>query len=296
MNKIAFLVLIVTLALCSCVQSNIDPVIKPQDEKQFAAYWYQGKAELNVFKLRQARYGEIRDGHAIMIFVTEPFSLKNKTKANVATDEDPVVMKLNFTRTFLTGIYPYSVMTSVFYPVNSGEHAVKVSTSIQEWCGHVYMELNKKSKYDVKINSYFEGESGNKKLDIVALEDEILTQIRIDPSSLPLGEMSMIPSFTFIRLKHVELKPYPCTTKLIENGKLNTYVINCTELERTVEISYESEFPYSIVAWKEIYRSGFGEDAPVLTTEGTLDQSLMIDYWTKNTLKDSTYRRNLHLE
>src|SRR5690606_14705037 len=125
--------------------SNIDPVVEPQDEKQFAAYWYQGKAELNVFKLQQARYGEMRDGHAVMIFVTEPFSRKSRTKASAASDQDPVVMKLNFTRKFITGIYPYSVMTSVFYPVNSDNHAVKVSASVQEWCGHVYMELNKKN-------------------------------------------------------------------------------------------------------------------------------------------------------
>ena len=65
----------------------------------------------------------------------------------------------NFTKKFATGIYPYSMMTSVYSPIEVGENpkTLKVSTSAQEWCGHVYTQLNLKgSEYHVEGRSYEE--------------------------------------------------------------------------------------------------------------------------------------------
>ena len=46
----------------------------------FKNYWYQGKAEVASYKLEQARYGEMRDGHAVLVFVTEDFSKSKQVK------------------------------------------------------------------------------------------------------------------------------------------------------------------------------------------------------------------------
>ena len=173
---------------------------------------------------------------------------------------------------------------------------MKVSASVQEWCGQVYVEMNKKNKYDVMVRSYFEGESKNEKMRVVALEDEILTQIRINPATLPVGDLEMIPSFTFTRLKHVDLKPYHCHTGLIEQIDTNIYVIDYKGIDRKVEIKFQPDFPYRILGWRESYKSGFGEKARWLTSSGQLQSSVLLDYWTKNSVADSTYRKELKLD
>ena len=108
---------------------------------EFKAYWYAGEAEITSYKLEQARYGELRDGNAVLIYVTEPFLPKEQVKANNNNPENISVLKLNATKKFLTGIYPYSIMSSTFYPVHDNQHALKTSLSVQEWCGHVYSSL-----------------------------------------------------------------------------------------------------------------------------------------------------------
>jgi|GEM_PF-4377681 len=35
--------------------------------KQFKEYWYAGKAEVSSYELEQARYGELRKGHAVFL-------------------------------------------------------------------------------------------------------------------------------------------------------------------------------------------------------------------------------------
>ena len=87
------------------------------EHTQFNEYWYAGLAEVSGYDLLQSRYGEIHEGKAAMIFVTEPFSKKKQVKLDnpgQAGKDNTSVLKLNSTRKFLTGIYPYSMMTSVF--------------------------------------------------------------------------------------------------------------------------------------------------------------------------------------
>jgi hypothetical protein len=45
--------------------------LKDLDEREIATdfekYWFNGEAELSSFQLTQARYGELREGKAVMI-------------------------------------------------------------------------------------------------------------------------------------------------------------------------------------------------------------------------------------
>jgi len=137
-------------------------VMTSVSNNQFKDYWYQGKAEITSYNLQQARYGEIHKGDAVFIFVTEDFSKKKQVKLDYPSKnlKDAVpILKLNATRKFNTGIYPYSTMQSVFTPVNQKEDngSLKVATSSQEWCGHTFMQLNQRgNNYQVQSNSYFE--------------------------------------------------------------------------------------------------------------------------------------------
>lgn len=294
--KRMFLVISILLNVISCTSTlQEEKQIKnlTEDQKQ---YWYNNEAEITSYQLIQARYGELREGNAVLVFVTEPFSIKSNTKADNPTQEDVSVLKLNYTKKFNTGIYPYSMMNSTFFPFKNGKHSLKVSSSSQEWCGHTYMELVNKDKFEVKINSYFEGESAELNLDKTMLEDDIYSMIRLQPKDLPVGKQKVIPSFFYLRLLHKELKAYECNiSHSKENDSLLKITLTYPELERSLSISYQANFPYKIMGWQEEYYSGWGESRKKLTTKATLLKTIKIDYWNKNSNADAYLRDSLQL-
>lgn len=266
------------------------------------AYWNQGKGELTSYRLEQGRYGELHEGHAVLIFVTEPFSREKSVKLDApqrAGADAVEVLKLNHTRKFLTGLYPYSTMRSVFTPTNGNERALKVSATTQEWCGHVFMQLTGRGEgYDGHLFSYFESE-GDRALSVpkgVWLEDDVWTTLRIDPNRLPKGEVKMLPSATYLRLRHVAVKPQSAQAELIrKDDDTLTYEVRYTSLDRTLEIDFEDRFPFRILGWRETQPSGWGMSKAKLTTVATKKAELMTDYWTKNGNTDRALRDALGL-
>ncbi len=237
----------------------------------FSAYWYKGKAELTSYILEQARYGEIRQGNAVLIFVTEDFSRSKQVKLDnpaQAGDDSVNVMKLNLTKNFNTGIYPYSMMTSVFTPVQrkTNPQTMKITTSSQEWCGHTFVQMNLNDKgYRIQQNSYFESD-GDKtlSLDGAIPEDELWTTIRLNPDDLPTGKLQLIPGTMFQRLRHLSWTTQSATAELkalAGNPQLMSYTLTYPELERTLTIEFSKAFPHEIESWEETYQSGWGEGA-----------------------------------
>ena len=272
-----------------------------QEESDFASYWYQGKAELTSYDLEQARYGEIHSGHAVLIFVTEDFSERKQVKLDRPSQagKDAVkVMKCNFTKKFLTGIYPYSMMASTFSPIEIEQHphALKVSTSSQEWCGHSYLQLNATSKgYKGQGNSYFESEGDQEfSLPKVWLEDELWNYIRINPQSLPTGKLSIIPGTFFSRLSHIPLKEETAEGTLgPASGKegLMEYRLSYPSLNRELRISFRQDFPHTIEGWTETQSRG----GRSLSTKATLKKRVQSAYWTQNGANERRYREALGL-
>lgn len=258
-------------------------VTKKERNPAFDDYWYGGEAELSSYVLKQARYGEIREGHAVLIYVTEDFLKKEQVKADNYDNSNIPVLKLNYTKKFNTGIYPYSVMQSTFYPVSDDAHAIKVSASMQEWCGHVYSQLNNRSKFEVLSHSYFESEADESfSLQKAHLENEIWTKIRINPSNLPNGKIEMIPSFEFCRLKHKKFKAYTATSSLIQKDELSVYTIDYPSLNRSIKIEFQTAFPHVIESWSETFQSGFGSNAKTLTSTASRIKTIQSKYWTQN--------------
>lgn len=269
---------------------NIPHIQKPSAtlSQEFKAYWYAGKAEISSYKLEQARYGEVREGNAVLIFVTEDFLPEIQVKADNRSDSNIPVLKLNATKNFNTGIYPYSIMQSTFYPVANNQHALKVSSSMQEWCGHVYAQINNKNKFEVMSHSYFEGEADEHyKLDKTILENELWTQLRMDPKSLPTGTISLIPALEFTRMKHIEIKPYDAEAAL----KQNVYSITYKNINRVLTISFNPEFPFEILKWEEQFNSG----GKTMTTTATKLKTIKSPYWEKNQNKYEALRDTLKL-
>ncbi len=295
------------LIACSNIKADVsNKSIKPSTTESdkpvknlseaFKKYWYAGNAEITSYQLEQARYGEIRTGKAVLIYVTEDFLPKEQVKADGRSSENIPVLKLNATKKFNTGIYPYSIMQSTFYPVADNRHAIKVSSSMQEWCGHVYAQLNNRKKFQILSHSYFQGEADQEfSLDKAILENELWTKIRINPGDLPHGDLKVIPSFEYSRLRHKEIKAYNATASLKKEANTTTYSINYPGLNRKISIKFNSFFPHEIEGWTETFTSGFGTNAKKLTTTATKIKQIKSAYWSKNRNKDEVLRTELGL-
>lgn len=263
----------------------------------FKEYWYASDAEVTSYDLKQARYGELRDGDAILIFVTEDFLPQKQVKANKYSQENIPVLKSNLVKKFNTGVYPYSIMTSSFSPVETEGHALKVSNSVQEWCGQVYAQLNNRKKFEIESHSYFEGEADlSLSISKTWLEDELWNLIRINPEELPTGNVEIIPSFEFLRLRHKEVKAYPAIISLKQGDSLSIYQIEYPELERELTLYFNSSFPFEIEKWEETSMSGFGQEARALTTKATKIKRIKTAYWRQNSNKDVALRDTLGLK
>lgn len=300
-----FPAILIAVALSCSSLSPEEKNISSSDENlsnDFKSYWYQGKSEVSHYQLTQARYGELRDSsQAILIFVTEDFLTDKQVKSDNA-GKGTSVLKLNFIKRFVTGIYDYSMMTSVFTPVNREEfpNTMKITSSSQDWCGQTFMQMNfKNNQYHISSLSYFESEGDeNITLDKTLLEDEIWSLIRISPENLPQEKIKIIPGTIQSRLRHKKLSVEDAVASIETvkgNEKINCYTVSYPESERVLKIFYEKEFPYMIIGWEETYKDGFGDKAKVLTTKATLKKSVLTDYWTKNSIADSLSRKQLGL-
>ncbi len=312
-----FFVFLLT-GLLGCTQSSnpsevdknaVDSVSRPSQIPVPASlndYWYKGGgAEISSYRLQQARYGEIHEGTAVMVYVTEPFSLESQVKLDdwQNAGEDKVsVLKLNMSKKFLTGIYPYSMMMSTFTPMNN-ERMIKVTTSAQEWCGHTFLQLNQQElpNYRMRGYSYFETEGDiDLRQRLPMTEDELWTKLRLNPSSLPTGNFSILPGTFYLRLRHQPMEAVPVVAQLadVESSPYwpvphRTYSINYSN-QHSLVIYFESSSPYRIVGWEEKNLSGFGR-TEILTTKAKLINTIRSRYWGKNSNEDRALRQSLGL-
>jgi len=273
---------------------------------QFREYWYSQGAEISRYALQQARYGEIHDGDAVLVFVTEPMNPAIQLKADQPDPQNIPVLKLNAVRKFFTGIYPYSIMTSVFAPLDTRAYPLplKISSSTQEWCGHVYTQMNLRDHaYRVQMRSYFEKDGDQAfTLQNDVPEDAIWTMIRIAPQKLPQGTFSMIPGTVYARLVHRPLKPQKAVAALkmiegqsLEGNALVRYEINFPAEQRTLRIDFEKAFPHRIQKWEDSYPGLSGKGTTVLTTSATRTHTLMDAYWQHHGNKDRARLKKLGL-
>lgn len=267
------------------------------DEAQFAEYWYQNKAEINVYALDQVRYGEIRKGEAVMIFVTEDFSTKKQVKLDNpqrSPSDARKVLKLNKTREFQTGVYPYNTMLSVFTPVYEELNSPKVVASVTEWCGQAFTQMNwRNSNYNVQQFSYFESE-GDQDLKINAQsEDELWNLIRLNPDLIEEGISRLIPGLVYQRFSHVKFQAENAAiSKTSVNASVEEVRVEYQDLSRKLSIRYQKTFPHEILSWEESEVSSAGD---TLVTKAIRKKTQMLDYWNLNSKSNEELAKSLSL-
>ncbi|MBL6647176.1 MAG: septum formation inhibitor Maf, partial [Flavobacteriaceae bacterium] len=219
-----------SLFVLSCTQSENTERDKRTLEKRFGSYWYSGQAEITAYTLEQSQYGAPRKGDAVLIYVTEDFNPNTQVKAERRSKETVSVLKLNATKRFYTGIYPYNIMQSTFSPINTQEHALKTSVSIQEWCGHVYAQINNREELEYSSHSYFENEADQQiRLPKVFMENDLWNLIRINPLELPTGNFKAIPSLESIKLMHLDKQVFEASASLHQEKGSYHYTLHYPE-------------------------------------------------------------------
>lgn len=292
------LFLLLLLLTCGCYPgsnqgSQTVLVANKNAGNNFADYWFNGEAELNTFEVEQSRYGEIRKGEAVMVFVTEDFSKSKQVKLDNPekhSGDKISVLKLNHIRRFITGIYDYSMMQSVFTPtdLSNNPNTLKTTTSSQDWCGHTFLQMNLEGeRYKISSYSYFEQEGDNtSKLKADLLEDELWNRIRIDPEGINEGNYNVVPSTFYSRLLHDPLKAKQARLRIEKQGDTNYLILEYLHLERTLAIGYTPSFPYKILSWKEM------QDGQLLS-KGKLKASVKSAYWRQHDNKHEHLRDSL---
>jgi hypothetical protein len=143
------------------------PALPIPPSPAFLRYWKSGLAEITSYAITTERYGEMRKAQCVMVLVYE--EMNADTRIKVESDRTPApkripVLKLNNLLKFTTGVYDYSVMTSVFAGL-TGPGSLrpfppqKISLSSQEWSGQVFHQIvPRPNGLYSEIHSYLESE------------------------------------------------------------------------------------------------------------------------------------------
>ena len=280
---------------------------EPGAQGEFEAHWYDGQAEVNGYRWRGSRYGELRTGEAVAIFVTEPMSPKEHIKIDRPEDyTGPVitVLKLNLVREFQTGIYDYDTMVSAFVSVDDFA-PLKLSFSSAEWCGHVYEQLDVRWKgIEVDVKSYFQGESVQKLLPSrpgAILGDQLFVWLRgLRGEVLAPGETRRLPYVTDPferRLRHRDVswgeleitRAAEPSSATVPAGTFEVLVYRLKASdERTGTVQIEAAHPHRLLSWSWA-RGDEVLDAAELTG------SQRMKYWELHTEGQEALRKELGL-
>jgi len=214
----------------------------------------------------------------------------------VRAENKEVVLKLNHTLKFRTGIYPYSIVTSVFSPVGSAGRErfapVKISFSAQEWCGHVYQMITPTMEaFRSEIHSYFSTEGDaittTRTEPLTLYEDALFIQLReLDGPFEGGGDWSgyVVPSLWSSRRHHTPLEPVPATITRSDGERDGTpvtrFVLAYGNFTRTMEVETAPE--HRILGWT----TSEGEQAALLRTT-------RLPYWRLNGNDDVDYLKEL---
>ena len=305
-------------ALCTLMTllrpAGASPAARAADPA-FDSHWHDGKAELDGYQYSVIRYGQIRSGECVAVYVTEPFSRVKRVKVDDPA-RDPRdtydVLKLNLIRDFQTGVYDYNTMTSLFVRSDDLE-PVKISFASTEWCGNVYEEIHiDPSSIRETLSSYFEGESAARMLARPkggVLEEELFVRLRgLRGEYLRPGEkrrLPYLPSAFHRRLTHQPLEWSTATIERVAGSRTvvvpaGTFTVSVYSIRtadgREGRFQIERAYPHRLVQWEWKRTPGNGGRwAGDSDDSGKLAGSARLEYWKLHANGDERYLRDLGL-
>ena len=281
------------------------PLGVPADP-DFYAHWADGQAELSSYDVLQTHYGESRRGHGVLVFVTEDINRKTliKVESPQPAGDRLHVLKLNNVLKFTTGIYDYSIMTSMFSAVDgngvdSPFQLKKVTFSSQEWCGHVYEDLRVGAdRLRGELSSYFERE-GRQSYELplpegeFVSEDHLLIQIReLKGPFMDAGEVRAVQLLPSLWQLHSAHRPRGFVAATVTRGAAESFNLGDSTIAATPwtweyegvgrTVWTEGTYPHRILGW----RDANGD-------RGDLIASIREPYWRLNQNGHEEFRRTL---
>lgn len=280
---------------------------EPLAQDDFARTWYDGQAELNGYRWKGTRYGELRTGEAIAIFVTETIGADDHVKVDRPEEHRGAtltVLKLNLVRDFQTGLYDYNTMVTAFADVERLQ-PLRQTFSSAEWCGQVFEALDVRGKeLTLDVQSYFQGESVQKTLpmkpDGITGEHLFVWLRGLRGHALAAGETRKLPYLADPferRLRHSEASWGELTVTrpkelVLVSGKEQiwsiAYELGSTD-GRTGKVMIEEAWPHRLLAW-EWKRGSELLDSAILTG------SQRMKYWELHAEGQEALRKELGLE
>jgi hypothetical protein len=223
------------------------------------------------------------------------------------------VLKLNRVKRFQTGIYAYSIMTSVFTPLSPARARgasfgvgapLKITFTAQECCGMTFQQLNRQADKTMlsQSNSYFESESDRRetlKADETTLfGDDIFIVARELIKPLQTGSYTYYPTLEHARVSHQALAPTQITVAKqrarranLLSGGAQTDVVEWTFSGKNFRwtLAVEQSYPRRILAFHYEENGKTVEKAEIKGSE-------RLPYWQLNANGNESYLRSLGIQ
>lgn len=303
--------LLALLALTTCGRTPAQPAtasrfpVFPQrarggTSEAFGRVWFAGDAEMNAYRAVVPRYGEPRAAELVLVYVTEPLNRRTWIKDDDARGDDRVgALKLNVSLKFTTGVYPYSVFTSVFSPYGDWGRErfspVKITLTAQEWCGHVFHGIwPGEDRFTSQLFSYF-AQEGEARAEVptapgALYEDALLIQLRELEGPFAGGRDwrgEVVPALWRTRRRHRGGGPEAATITRarasVDGVEANRFTLRYGDIERVFDV--ESSGARRVLGW----RTNDGEEVHLL-------RSVRMPYWQLNHNADLPRRAEIGLD
>ncbi|OAI43023.1 hypothetical protein AYO41_00455 [Verrucomicrobia bacterium SCGC AG-212-E04] len=237
-------------------------------------YWFDGKAEFNIYEGTIARYGSPQPAEVIHVLVHEDFAPEAMVKADQWDRPGTYpVLKFNQVLRVRTGVYVYQQMHSSFWTAENAR-LIKWSLTSSDSCGNTYKVATRpKSGSDTwtyRFDTYWEGQvSGT--LEVPSppggiFYDELPVRVRSIDFTQPTNAFTVPLAPTAISAKRGEFPFAPAKISYHKEGA--AIVVEVEHAKGRDTFLLDPVYPHRLREWRAY-------DGGVLK----LKRSLKLPYW-----------------
>ena len=240
-------------------------------------YWFDGKAEFNIYEGNVARYGAPQPAEVMHIFVREDFSPDALVKADQWDRAGTYpVLKLNQILRVRTGLYVYQQMHSAFWTPGNAR-LIKWSLTSNDSCGNTFkIATRPKAQGDIwtyRFDTYWEGQVSGE-VEVTApsggiFYDELPARVRSIDFTKPADSFTVLLAPTGITAKRGDFPFAPAKISYRKDG--DAIVVDVDHAKGRDTFLLNAVSPHRVREWRAF-------DGGVLK----LKRSLKVPYWEYN--------------